>query len=266
MRMTRISRGRGEAVDKLNDHLACEHIQLRLLLRLREAFVDLQLTGKRALVTGSSSGIGEATAKRLAEEGCVVAVHGRNRARAERVAEDIRMAGGQAIVAIGDLADEDQARTACEKVDYLLGGIDILFNNVGGIGRLPNLRGLPDFSGSRSDQWLADYQANVVSAVRVAQYFVSGMKERGWGRIIQNSSAVGTTPRDSLNEYSCAKAALLNLTVGLAKVLAGTGITVNTISPGMILTPQALASDVTFLHRYASSKGWDYTRPLEVTR
>lgn len=192
-----------------------------------------------------------------------MAVHGRDRARAERVAEDIGVAGGKAIVTVGDLADEDQTRTVCEKVDSLLGGIDILFNNVGGIGRLPNMPGLPDLLDARSDQWLADYQANVVSAVRVVQYFVSGMKERGWGRIIQNSSAVGTTPRDSLNEYSCAKAALLNLTVGLAKVLAGTGITVNTVSPGMILTPQALISDVTFLHRYAWSKGWDYTRPLE---
>jgi 3-oxoacyl-[acyl-carrier protein] reductase len=193
----------------------------------------------------------------------VVVVHGRNPVRAERVAEDIRMAGGQAIVTVGDLTDDDQAGTACEKVDSLLGGIDILFNNVGGIGRPPQLRGVPDFLGTRSDQWLAEYQANVVSVVRVVQYFLPGMKERGWGRIIQNSSTVGSTPRDSLNEYSCAKAALLNLTVGLAKVLAGTGITVNTVTPGMILTPRELAAEVTFLHRYAWSKGWDYTRPLE---
>ena len=90
------------------------------------------LEGKRILVTGSSSGIGEAIALRLASEGASVAVHGRNRARAEAVAEAARQHGGEVIVAIGDLATDAGAEAAADVVDGAWGGVDVLVNNAGG--------------------------------------------------------------------------------------------------------------------------------------
>src|ERR1035441_6591556 len=100
--------------------------------------MELLLKSKRALITGSSSGIGEATARLLAREGCVVVVHGRETERVEYVARDIRATGGQAIIAVGDLANDVEAQAVCETVESQLGGVDILFNNVGGGRRVPS--------------------------------------------------------------------------------------------------------------------------------
>src|SRR5690349_4787853 len=93
--------------------------------------MDLQLRGKRALVTGSSSGIGEATAKALAREGVAVVVHGRREAEAQRVAREIEKAGGTAVVVLGDLATDDGAASVAAKALSAFGGIDILVNNAG---------------------------------------------------------------------------------------------------------------------------------------
>src|SRR5690242_7734270 len=94
--------------------------------------MDLNLTGKRVLVTGSSSGIGRAAAQVLAREGARVAVHGRNRERAEATAAAIRGEGGEAHVAIGDLATDAGAAAVIAAVEEALGGIDVLVNNIGG--------------------------------------------------------------------------------------------------------------------------------------
>jgi 3-oxoacyl-[acyl-carrier protein] reductase len=225
--------------------------------------VDLQLEGRRALVTGSTSGIGEATAKVLALEGVSVAVHGRDRERGERVAAEIRDSGGKAVVAIGDLADQDQATEVAGVVNSALGGVDILFNNAGGGGRSPARANSTTFLELEPEDWLGEYEHNVISAVRMIRHFVPGMKERGWGRVIQNASAVATTPRNWENDYAAAKAAVVNLTVGLSKSLAGTGITVNTISPGLILTPKQVVGDTPWLRTFARSQGWDDSLPIE---
>ena len=224
--------------------------------------MDLGLEGRKALVTGSSSGIGEATAKVLAEAGVLVAIHGRDRSRAERVAQEIRSTGGQAVVAIGDLADDEGAERVADVVDAEFGGIDILFNNAGGGGR-SGRSASSSFLDLCPEDWLGQYQHNVISAVRMIQRFVPGMKERGWGRIIQNASGIATTPREMENDYAAAKAAVVNLTVGLAKALAGTGITVNTVSPGLILTDKVRTSPNTFLQAFARAQGWDPTLPNE---
>jgi len=91
-----------------------------------------ELEGRKALVTGSSAGIGAATARRLAAAGAAVAIHGRNRDRANDVAEEIRKAGGHAIVAVGDLKNPDEAAKVCAIVDKEFGDIHILVNNAGG--------------------------------------------------------------------------------------------------------------------------------------
>jgi 3-oxoacyl-[acyl-carrier protein] reductase len=224
--------------------------------------LDLQLTGRRALITGSTSGIGEATARLLAAEGVMVVIHGRNRLRAERVAAEIGAAGGTAIVAIGDLTDETAAMEVAATVEAAFGGIDILFNNAGGGGRNP-ARVDTTFLALEPEDWLGEYQHNVLTAVRMIRHFVPGMRARGWGRVIQNASAVATTPRNWENDYAVAKAAVVNLSVGLSKALAGSGVTVNTISPGLILTTAQTEGDTPWLRTFARSQGWDDSLPIE---
>jgi NAD(P)-dependent dehydrogenase (short-subunit alcohol dehydrogenase family) len=192
--------------------------------------VDLQLSGKRALVTGSSSGIGEAIAKSLAAEGVAVVVHGRREAEAKRVAAEISAAGGKAVVAIGDLSSDAGADAVAKVVSDALGGADILVNNAGAYPHGPWLE-------APAADWINLYNQNVGSMVRLINRLVPGMKERGWGRVISLASVVATMPFPSGPAYSATKSANTNMAVSLSKALADTGITSNAVSPGMIVTP-----------------------------
>jgi 3-oxoacyl-[acyl-carrier protein] reductase len=194
--------------------------------------MDLQLVGKRAVVTGSSSGIGEAIAKTLAAEGASVVVHGRREAEAKRVAAEIKAAGGKAVVALGDLSTDAGADAVAKVTNETFGGADILVNNAGAFPHVPWLE-------STAEQWTELYNQNVGSMVRLITRLVPGMKERGWGRVISIASVVGTMPFGSSGNYSATKGANINLAVSLAKDLGGTGITSNAVSPGMIVTPGA---------------------------
>lgn len=196
--------------------------------------LDLKLTDKRALVTGSSSGIGEAIGRALARQGVRVVIHGRNRERAERVAASIRAEGGKAWVALADLAQPDAARGLVQNTLEALGGVDILINNAGGADD-----GLKSWIETDADQWQATFEQNIFASVRLIRELVPTMRSAGWGRIIQVSSGVATQPFPIGPDYAAAKAAMINSTVSLAKDLGGTGITVNTVSPGPILTPAA---------------------------
>ena len=115
-----------------------------------------QLAGKRALVTGSSSGIGVAIAKRLAAEGARLVVHGRNAERAHKVADDIRATGAEVHVAIGDLASDDTASAVADAVEAALGGVDILINNVGGTA---SGGGYAPWLDATTDEWMARIKA-----------------------------------------------------------------------------------------------------------
>ena len=191
--------------------------------------MDLALNGRRALVTGSSSGIGEAIAAMLIEEGAVVVVHGRDRARAEGVAARIGAAG----IATGDLATDEAARQvhnqACAALD---GNIEILINNAGGSSTGNTSRAPADIP---TDDYISNYHANALAAVRMCQLTVPAMTLAGFGRIVNVSSAVAVQPNNLGADYSGAKAALNNFTVSLAGSLKGLGITVNTLSPGIIM-------------------------------
>jgi 3-oxoacyl-[acyl-carrier protein] reductase len=191
--------------------------------------VDLQLEGKRALVTGSTSGIGRAVATALASEGAVVAVHGRDMKRAEQAAAAITGHGGKALVALGDLSRDDGREAVVRSVESELGGIDILVNNVGGSVH-------DGWPAAEPADWAAMLNLNVVSAVRLIGAFTPGMRARNWGRVIQIGSAASANPPPSMAGYGAAKAALVNLTVSLAKDLAGSGVTANIVSPGPTLT------------------------------
>ena len=218
--------------------------------------MDLDLVGRRALVTGSSSGLGAGIARMLAAEGARVVVHGRNAVRTEAIAAEIGAAG----MALGDLGtDEGADAVARTALEALGGGIDILVNNAGGG---------TDGSTSRPflevtvGEWLATYQINTLAALRMIERLVPAMRQGGFGRILQISSAVSVQPNTQGPDYSSAKAAMNNLSVNLAHALIGTGITVNTVSPGIILTPAMLKWGRTI----AAEHGWGEPDDAELER
>jgi 3-oxoacyl-[acyl-carrier protein] reductase len=202
--------------------------------------MDLQLTGKRALVTGSTAGIGEGITKMLALEGCRVVVHGRDRARADRIRAEI---GNGATIAIGDISTEAGANAVAEAA----GEIDILVNNSGPVVT----------PGKRWDEiddvaWIEAYQQNAVAAARMIRRFLPGMKKRAWGRIINIASTGANQPMKLQPNFYASKAAMLNMTVSLAKELGDCGVTANTVSPGPVFT--RMSAEV--VEKARSEFGW----------
>ncbi len=206
--------------------------------------MDLQLSGHRAIVTGSSAGIGEAIVRRLAAEGAAVIVHGRRADAVSAVTQAISADGGQAVGLTADLADPGDCAGLISRA--LAGGdIDILVNNAGAFAN----RGWGD---AAPEDWLALYAANVVTAVRCIQGFLPSMRASGWGRIVQIGTGEAINPFPAMPDYAASKAGLLNLTASLAKHLDRTGITVNTVSPGVVVTPGVRE----FYHLEARRRGW----------
>jgi NAD(P)-dependent dehydrogenase (short-subunit alcohol dehydrogenase family) len=195
--------------------------------------MDLQLAGKRALVTGSTSGIGAEIARMLALEGVKVVIHGRDRGRADRVIADIEAKRGQAAVALGDLMTADGVEAVIKATQLAVGHVDILVNNAGG----SNSSTMSGWFETPVEAWTDSYRQNALPAVRLAQALVPAMRERGWGRVIQISSRNAISAYAQFGPYGAAKAALNNLTLSLSKALAGTGVTSNGIMPGLIYTP-----------------------------
>jgi 3-oxoacyl-[acyl-carrier protein] reductase len=197
--------------------------------------MDMQLAGKRALVTGSSSGIGAGIARALAREGAVVVVHGRNEERSKETLDAITSEGATAYLALGDLATNDGAAQVASAVERHTGGLDILVNNIGGTESAPDgsMQGWFDVT---PGQWAGAMEQNLISAVRMIHAFVPAMRTRGWGRVINISSSGAIEPPTSVPGYCAAKAGLLNMTVGLSKELARSGVTVNSVCPGCTRT------------------------------
>src|SRR5882757_6026414 len=188
--------------------------------------MDMLLKEKRALIAGSTSGIGEQCARVLAGEGVSVVINGRSADRAAAVMEEIRKVGGEAKFVLGDVTTEDGSNAVIEGAKSAFDSIDILVNNVGN----------PTQESHYS--WFDAYHQNTIAAVRLVHAFTPAMKERGWGRLIQVSSRNAISPHTNLPTYGAAKAALNNVTLSLSKELAGTGVTSNGIMPGLIYTPQ----------------------------
>lgn len=192
--------------------------------------MDLKLMGKSALVTGSSSGTGACIAKAIAREGADVVVHGRNRDRAEAVASEIRAEGGKAAVVIGDLSTMDAAQQIVTDALQAFDGIDILINNAGLIGHYET------WDDTNDQDWATMYDGVVLVIVRLVNALKPHLETSGWGRIINIASAQSIQPFAMMPDYAAAKCALLNLTKSLSKRFDRTGVTVNVVSPGIIVT------------------------------
>lgn len=193
----------------------------------------LDLTGKVALVTGASSGIGKAAALALAEQGAAVAInYHRNEAGATDAKQKITEAGGRAIAVQADVTQADEVRALIEKTVAELGPIDILINNAGSL--VERLR-LLELTEARWDEVIA---LNLKSAFLCAQAVAGSMIERKTGAIINVTSIAGRNGGAlGAIAYATAKGGMIALTKGLAKELAPHGVRVNGISPGVIDTP-----------------------------
>ena len=191
--------------------------------------MDLELTGRVVFISGSHRGTGEGIAKVLAREGAHVLVHGFTGDEPERVVAEIRAAGGRADGVFGDITTDEGASRAVHEVQGAAAAVDVLVNNYG-VAEGPGW-----LDGSTRD-WLAIYEKNVLSAVRLTQAFVPGMRARGFGRVIFVGTIGSSRPAARMPHYYASKAALPNMTVSLAKELARSGVTVNLVSPGLIAT------------------------------
>lgn len=194
------------------------------------------LTDKTAIVTGASSGIGWATAQLFARQGARLVLAARREAELQALAGRIVAAGGEAAVLAGDVRDEAYAKALVELAAERFGGLDIAFNNAGGLGALAPL---PELA---PEDWRQTLETNLTSAFLAARYQVPAMRARGGGSLIFTGSFVGhTVGMPGLAAYAAAKAGLLGLARTLAVELGTDGIRVNALLPGGTDTPGASA-------------------------
>lgn len=194
-----------------------------------------QLAGRIAWVTGAGSGIGEASALALAEEGAVVVLTGRRTEMLAGVAAHIRDQGGSALVQPADLTDASQVQRVGAVIKEQLGRLDILVNNAGRGMKYVSERFLTEptrFWEVRPDVFRMVIDTNVNGPFLMARAAVAPMLRGGWGRIVNVSMNRETMRRAGFSPYGPSKAALESETVIWAKDLAGTGVTVNAILPG----------------------------------
>ncbi len=193
------------------------------------------LDGKVAIVTGASRGIGRATALRLAQEGAKVVVnYAGNLAAAEKTVDDIKQAGGDAILFQADVADPQAAGELVKAATAAFGRIDILVNNAG-ITR-DNLLVF-----MKEDDWDAVMNTNLKGVFNCTKAVAKTMIKQRAGRIINLTSVVGIMGNAGQTNYAAAKAGVIGFTKSAAKELAARGITVNAVAPGYITTDMSAA-------------------------
>ena len=187
--------------------------------------MDFRLDGRRALITGSTRGLGLAIARAMAEQGAAVIINSRNGNECEAAVADLRGAGHDTTALPFDASVGPARRASIETADP----VDILVNNAGIIHRAP----LADFP---EDKWRDVLDVNLTAPFLLAQLLAPGMVERGWGRIINISSIMGQIGRATIPAYVSSKHGLIGLTKTLAVELGPHGVTVNAINPGYFAT------------------------------
>lgn len=202
--------------------------------------MDLQLEGRSALVTGADRGTGKVIAESLAAEGVRVVLHGFSEQASREACADT----ANAVPVWGDITCTQGTAELLEQLSSLA-PVDVLINNYGGASR-------GKWSDSPEQDWLDMYQKNVLSAARLVQGLLPTMRERGWGRIVQLGTIGSHQPNAVMPAYYAAKGALATLSASLALEVSNTGITVNTVSPGLIHTEEVEAA----YRARAQRRGW----------
>ncbi len=202
--------------------------------------MDLQIKDKIAFISGSTAGIGFATAQALAAEGARVVINGRTQARVD---EAVKAIGGNASGIAADLG----TREGCDAVIAQLPHVDILVNNVG-------IFAPQNFEEITDADWLRFFETNVLSGVRLARAWMPGMRRQNWGRIVFISSESGVQIPVEMIHYGVTKTAQIAVARGLAETTIGSGVTVNTVLPG----PTSSEGVGTFVQQMAEARGTDF--------
>ncbi len=190
------------------------------------------LTGRTAVITGSTSGIGRGIALKLAAEGAQIMINGfGDKADIDAlIAELEKLSGKRAFYSDADMTKPDQIAEMIKTADTKMGGVDILMNNAG----IQHVSPVEDFP---ADKWEQIIAVNLSSAFYTTKAVITGMKSRGWGRIINLASAHSLVASPYKSAYVAAKHGIAGLTKTVALEAAEFGVTVNAVSPGYVLTP-----------------------------
>lgn len=192
--------------------------------------MNFGIEGKVAIITGGDSGIGQATAKLLAEEGVKIALLDKTTQQLEQAVDNIRTIG-EAFPVQADLTRVDQVEAAKQQILERFGAVHILVNAAGITGPTGEFISLSD------DDWYQALEVDFMAAVRVCRAFIPMMQQAGWGRVVLLTSEDAVQPYVDEMPYCAAKAAVLNLTKNLSKAYAADGVLVNSVSPAFIATP-----------------------------
>lgn len=210
------------------------------------------LTGKIAVVTGASSGLGLSAAKAYAQYGADVALLARRKEKLEGVAEEIRQMGRKALVVVCDVSDPESVKTATDEVLAHFGYVDIILNNAG----VATRGNVEDLS---LDDWDKAMNTNVRGIYLICKYLIPSMHQRKYGKIVNitsvNAIVADKTPALARHVYNASKAAVKGLTLGMAASYMQYGITVNAIGPGLFdseMTHDTLFKNDSFLQMYNS--------------
>jgi Dehydrogenases with different specificities (related to short-chain alcohol dehydrogenases) len=189
--------------------------------------MDLQLIGKRALVTASAGGIGKAIAVALAAEGVTVLINGRSKKNVEQTIQDIKSqyADAQLVPVVADLG----TRAGCDQVIAEYPNVDILINNLG-------FYKAEEFFSITDQQWEDIFAINIMSGIRLSRYYLKQMLEKNEGRILFISSESAIAPSPEMVHYAATKTMQLSISRSLAELTKGTNVTVNTVMPGSTKT------------------------------
>ncbi|KAB2968247.1 MAG: SDR family oxidoreductase [Thermoanaerobaculia bacterium] len=202
--------------------------------------------GRGAVVTGGGRGIGEATARALAEAGARVVVAARSAGEIERVASELTAAGHEVAAIPCDVTDPDAIERLRAAALDRLGAVEILVNNAGVAASAP-------LKGQTLEEWRRLFAVNVEGTFLACRAFLPGMLERGWGRVVNIASVAGRTGAPYVSAYAASKHAVVGFTRSLAAEVAVRGVTVNAVCPGYVATPMTERSIETIVTKTGMS-------------
>jgi NAD(P)-dependent dehydrogenase (short-subunit alcohol dehydrogenase family) len=210
--------------------------------------MNIDLKHRKAIVTGSTAGIGRATAEGLVRAGASVVINGRGQIRVNEAVRQIRQAfpGSDISGIAADLSTVEGAKTLIAQAP----DADILVNNVG-TAHIREYSGIEDIAEIPDEDWLGLFQLNVMSGVRATRHYLPLMVKKGWGRVVFVSSESAVNIPKEMLDYGMTKTAQLAVSRGLAEAVAGTGVTVNAVLPGP--TRSEILSD--FMAKQADANG-----------